>query len=130
MKQLEEQEQNCMEQADFFNTTLSIEDDWNLTEWCTHLENVLKCWDNYTECYNYEEMKKLNETILEWTVEPLSWLGHELYGQISECPIYLELIDDESLDWIIIPIIGVVFIIFIGICFAVQNFQKNNIRRL
>ena len=125
MEQLKEQEQNCMAQANFFNATLQIQNDWNLNEWCIHLENILKCWDNYTECYNYEEMKELKATILEWTVEPLAWLGHELLGELKECPIYLELIDDDStLDWIIMLIIGVVIILIIGICSAVQNFQK------
>ena len=53
------------------------------------------------------------------------WLGHELFGELKECPIYLELIDDDStLDWIIMLIIGVVIILIIGICSAVQNFQK------
>ena len=48
IKQLQEQEQNCMEMADFFNTTALIEGERNSTEWCTHLENVLKCFYNYT----------------------------------------------------------------------------------
>ena len=119
IKQLQEQEQNCMEMADFFNTTALIEGERNLTEWCTNLENVLKCWDNYTECYNYEQIKELNTTIIVW-------LGQQNFGMPEECPIYLESIDDgKSLDWIIIL---VVFFYVTGIFSAVQNYRKNNIR--
>ena len=118
MEQLKKQEQNCMEQADFFNTTL-IQDDWKMDEWCTHLENILKCWDNYTECYNHEQIKELNTTIIVW-------LGEQNFGMPEECPIYLESIDDgNSLDWIIIL---VVFFYVTGIFSAVQNYRKNNIR--
>ena len=119
IKQLQEQEQNCMEMADFFNTTALIEGERNSTEWCTHLENVLKCWDNYTECYNHEQIKELNTTIIVW-------LGQQNFGITEECPIYLESIDDgNSLDWIIIL---VVFFYVTGIFSAVQNYRKNNIR--
>ena len=126
MEQLKKQEQNCMEQADFFNTTL-IQDDWKMDEWCTHLENILKCWDNYTECYNPEEMKELNSIILEFTIEYI----HEKFGKIRQCPIYLELINDSfPPDWYIFPIIGGVIYLIFGIVTAVQKFKKNNIRRL
>ena len=119
IKQLKEQEQNCIEMADFFNTTALIEGERNLTEWCTNLENVLKCWDNYTECYNHEQIKELNTTIIVW-------LGQQNFGMPEECPIYLESIDDgNSLDWIIIL---VVFFYVTGIFSAVQNYRKNNIR--
>ena len=119
IKQLKEQEQNCMEMADFFNTTALIEGERNLTEWCTNLENVLKCWDNYTECYNHEQIKELNTTIIVW-------LGQQNFGMPEECPIYLESINDgNSLDWIIIL---VVFFYVTGIFSAVQNYRKNNIR--
>ena len=119
IKQLKEQEQNCMEMADFFNTTALIEGERNSTEWCTHLENVLKCWDNYTECYNHEQIKELNTTIIVW-------LGEQNFGMPEECPIYLESIDDgNSLDWIIIL---VVFFYVTGIFSAVQNYRKNNVR--
>ena len=119
IKQLKEQEQNCMEMADFFNTTALIEGERNLTEWCTNLENVLKCWDNYTECYNHEQIKELNTTIIVW-------LGEQNFGMPEECPIYLESIDNgNSLDWIIIL---VVFFYVTGIFSAVQNYRKNNIR--
>ena len=119
IKQLKEQEQNCMEMADFFNTTALIEGERNSTEWCTHLENVLKCWDNYTECYNHEQIKELNTTIIVW-------LGEQNFGMPEECPIYLESINDgNSLDWIIIL---VVFFYVTGIFSAVQNYRKNNIR--
>ena len=111
--------QNCMEMADFFNTTALIEGERNLTEWCTNLENVLKCWDNYTECYNHEQIKELNTTIIVW-------LGQQNSGMPEECPIYLESTDDgKSLDWIIIL---VVFFYVTGIFSAVQNYRKNNIR--
>ena len=79
IKQLQEQEQNCMEMADFFNTTALIEGERNSTEWCTHLENVLKCWDNYTECYNHEQIKELNTTIIVW-------LGEQNFGMPEKCP--------------------------------------------
>ena len=119
IKQLQEQEQNCMEMADFFNTTALIEGERNSTEWCTHLENVLKCWDNYTECYNHEQIKELNTTIIVW-------LGEQNFGMPEKCPIYLESINDgNSLDWIIIL---VVFFYVTGIFSAVQNYRKNNIR--
>ena len=119
IKQLQEQEQNCMEMADFFNTTALIEGERNSTEWCTHLENVLKCWNNYTECYNHEQIKELNTTIIVW-------LGQQNSGMPEECPIYLESINDgNSLDWIIIL---VVFFYVTGIFSAVQNYRKNNIR--
>ena len=119
IKQLKEQEQNCMEMADFFNTTALIEGERNSTEWCTHLENVLKCWDNYTACYNHEQIKELNTTIIVW-------LGEQNFGMPEECPIYLESINDgNSLDWIIIL---VVFFYVTGIFSAVQNYRKNNIR--
>ena len=119
IKQLQEQEQNCMEMADFFNTTALIEGERNSTEWCTHLENVLKCWDNYTECYNHEQIKELNTTIIVW-------LEEQNFGMPEECPIYLESINDgNSLDWIIIL---VVFFYVTGIFSAVQNYRKNNIR--
>ena len=119
IKQLQEQEQNCMEMADFFNTTALIEGERNLTEWCTNLENVLKCWDNYTECYNHEQIKELNTTIIVW-------LGEQNFGMPEECPIYLESIDDgNSLDWIIIL---VVFFYVTGTFSAVQNYRKNNVR--
>ena len=111
--------QNCMEMADFFNTTALIEGERNSTEWCTHLENVLKCWNNYTECYNHEQIKELNTTIIVW-------LGQQNSGMPEECPIYLESTDDgKSLDWIIIL---VVFFYVTGIFSAVQNYRKNNIR--
>ena len=111
--------QNCMEMADFFNTTALIEGERNLTEWCTNLENVLKCWDNYTQCYNHEQIKELNTTIIVW-------LGQQNSGMPEECPIYLESINDgNSLDWIIIL---VVFFYVTGIFSAVQNYRKNNIR--
>ena len=111
--------QNCMEMADFFNTTALIEGERNSTEWCKHLENVLKCWDNYTECYNHEQIKELNTTIIVW-------LGQQNSGMPEECPIYLESTDDgKSLDWIIIL---VVFFYVTGIFSAVQNYRKNNIR--
>ena len=119
IKQLQEQEQNCMEMADFFNTTALIEGERNLTEWCTNLENVLKCWDNYTECYNHEQIKELNTTIIVW-------LGEQNFGMPEECPIYLESINDgNSLDWIIIL---VVFFYVTGTFSAVQNYRKNNVR--
>ena len=50
IEELKIQEQNCMEQADFYNTSALIYHDCNINEWCTHLENVLKCFYNYREC--------------------------------------------------------------------------------
>ena len=130
-EQLNIQEQNCMEQADFYNTSALIYHDWNINEWCTHLENVLKCFYNYTECYSYDQMKKLNTTIIEWTVEPLSWLGHGLFGTISGCPIYLQLTDNGSSlewnDWLIVAIIAVLVAIFVAIVF--KTISKDNMKK-
>ena len=95
MEQLKKQEQNCTEHKDFFYTTLilvNIKYDWNMDEWCTYLENFLKCWDNYAECYNPEEMKELNSTILEFTIEHIEHMNKN-FGKFRQCPIYLELID-------------------------------------
>ena len=79
---------------------------------------------------SYDQMKKLNTTIIEWTVEPLSWLGHGLFGTISECPIYLQLTDNGTLewnDWIIVAIIAVLVAIFVAIVF--KTISKDNMKK-
>ena len=76
-------------------------------------------------------MKKLNTTIIEWTVEPLSWLGHGLFGTISGYPIYLQLTDNGSSlewnDWLIVAIIAVLVAIFVAIVF--QTISKDNMKK-
>ena len=76
---------------EFFNITFectekvdkSIKEDWHYyidDEWCKYLENILGCLDPYDECYDIEEMKKLNATVLLFVVDLLWQFGpwHQL----------------------------------------------------
>ena len=79
-----------------------------MDEWCTHLENILKCMAPYKECYKIEEMKKLYALILDYVVLELEKRHNDL-GGLRDCPIYMELIGSFP-GCIIISIFGVAVI--------------------
>ena len=84
-----------------------------MDEWCTHLENILKCMAPYNECYKIEEMKKLNASILEHVVMELE-KRHKNLGELRDCPIYMELVGADWINcipgWMILSIFGVAVI--------------------
>ena len=87
--QLEKQDKICTDHEES-----KIQDDWD-DEWCTYIENILKCMDPYKECYGSAVMKKLNTTILNFTVGILEHVDKDL-EKLRDCPIYLDLVGNSG----------------------------------
>ena len=87
--QLEKQDKNCTDHEES-----KIQDDWD-DEWCTYIENILKCMDSYKECYDSAVMKKLNTTILNFTVGIMEHIDKD-FEQLRQCPIYLDLVGNSG----------------------------------
>ena len=82
---LEKQDDNCTEHEES-----KIQEDWD-DEWCTYIENILKCMDPYKECYGSAEMMKLNTTILKFTVGIMEQVDKD-FVKLKGCSIYLDLV--------------------------------------
>ena len=89
INELEKQDNNCTDHEES-----KIQDDWD-DEWCTYIENILKCMDPYKECYDSAVMKKLNTTILNFTVGILEHVDKDL-EKLRDCPIYLDLVGNSG----------------------------------
>ena len=88
--------------------------------------------DPYDECYDIEEMKKLNASVLKYVVEVMEERHHEYFGELRECPIYCELIGCFP-GWIIGNIFGGVIGIIVIVCVIViliMKLNKNSVRRI
>ena len=124
IKEIENEKDNCTQKVDE-----SIKEDWH-DEWCKYLENILGCLDPYDECYDIEEMKKLNATVLQFVVDLWEEKGQD-FEELRECPIYKELIGDAGR---IIAVIsgGIIAFIFITICcgLIIKTINKNTVRRI
>ena len=84
--------------------------------------------DPYDECYDIEEMKKLNASVLKYVVEVMEEKHHE-FGELRECPIYCELIGCFP-GWIIFILVIVIIVVIVCVIVIIMKLNKNSVRRI
>ena len=89
----------------------------------------LDCLDPYDECFDIEEKKRFDASVLKYVVNEMEKIHHD-FGELRECPFYCNLIGCfDEYGWIVGAIFGGVCILVLFIMVIVK-IKNRTVRRI
>ena len=93
----------------------------------------LDCLDPYDECFDIEEKKRFDASVLKYVVNEMEKIHHD-FGELRECPFYCNLIGCFNEDgWIVGAIFGAIFggvCILVLFIMVIVKIKKRTVRRI
>ena len=96
-----------------------------------YFENTpsLDCLDPYDECFDIEEKKILDASVLKLVVDLMEKIHHN-FGELRECPFYCNVIGCYEDGWIFGAIFGGVCILVLVFIMVIVKMKKRTVRRI